>query len=86
MQSVTPVGIETNDILDFVTNPTAVDFSLRVGAGWEDGFSLMPVAGSVVCLDLSSPVATDIHFGPARTLLVAPFELEALAICDPQAP
>ena len=79
--SVTPVGIESTDVLDFLTDPAVIEHSLRVGAGYADGFDFEPAPGATTCVDLDAPAGTQIYLGAARTLLTAPFDLATLGLC-----
>ncbi len=80
--SVTPDSIEANDVLDFVTDPALIDFSLVVGNSGYDGFSFTLAAGSSACFDLDSP-ATPVFVGAQRNPMAAPFDLTTLGTCFP---
>jgi len=86
MQSVSPVSVESSDVLDAVSDPSRIDFSLRVGSGYEDGFSVQPGANARLCFDLTSPSAPDIYFGADKVAVAAPLYLRDLSLCDAGAP
>ena len=81
LASVTPFSIETTDVLDFVTDPTVIEYSLRVGAANVDGFEFGLAAGASNCVELDAPAGTPVYLGAARTLLTAPFDLANLGVC-----
>lgn len=79
--SVGGFDIETSDIFDFSTDPSTVEFSLRVGAGYLDGFSFSPAPDATTCVLLDSPVATNAYLGTDKTLLTVPFDIDFLEVC-----
>ena len=80
--SVIPVSIESTDVLDFTTDPTLIDYALRVGVGYEDGFDFTPAAGVSACVHLSAPAGMPVYVGAARTQLAPPFDLATLGACN----
>jgi hypothetical protein len=81
MASVTPFSLESTDVLDNVTDPAVIEYSLRVGAGYEDGFDFETAAGTTACVELDLPTGTPVYIGAARTLIAAPFDIATLAGC-----
>jgi hypothetical protein len=53
LDSVTPVGLESNDVLD-TSDPLRVAFDLRMVSPWDDGFDLQVPAGAHVELNVQS--------------------------------
>ena len=80
-QSVTPFSIEGNDVLDYTTDPAVIEHVLRIGAGFEDGFTFDMAAGETACVEVDSPAGTTVYVGAARTALTPPFSLDTLGTC-----
>lgn len=78
--SVTAFSVETGDVLDFVTDPSVVDFQLAVGNAGQDGFDVLPAVSASTCFDLSSP-AVPVYLGANRTLITPRFSLDTLGPC-----
>ena len=53
--AVTGFSIEPNDILDFTTDPTVIDFTLNANNAGQDGFDFEVSSGNQVCFDLAAP-------------------------------
>jgi len=81
LASVIAFNIETTDVLDFVTNTTIIEYSLRVGTANVDGFDFGPAAGASNCIELDASAGTPVYLGAARTLLTVPFDLANLGVC-----
>lgn len=80
---VNGVDIETSDLFDFVSNPSVIDFSLRVGAGYFDGFNFQQAPGASTCVSLDSPTGINAYLGADKTLLTLPVDLDFLNVCTP---
>ena len=81
--AVNGVDLETSDVFDFVSDPAVIDFSLRVGAGFFDGFSFLRSPDASTCVSLDSPAGTNVYLGADKTLLTSPFDLDFLDACVP---
>jgi hypothetical protein len=84
--SVSPVSIEANDLLDFTSNPSSIDFELRIGAGFDDGFTFETVSGAALCFAVNAPTDAAVYFGGDAVELAAPFRLDDLGLCDANNP
>lgn len=76
--SVTPFSIETNDVLDYTTDPAVIDFVLRTNNTGQDGFDFGIAADT--CFILESP-DLPIYAGVQRNLLGGAFDIETLGLC-----
>jgi len=85
--SLIPVSIEASDVL-FVSDPPTINYSLLIGAGYEDGFDFSIASGAAGCfgLDMDFPLETPVYLGAARTPVEPPFDLATLSPCVPSAP
>jgi hypothetical protein len=79
--SVTEVGIEANDTLDFTTDPSRIRFVNNVTVGASDGWDFTIPAGAEVCLELDLPEGEPVLLGRNRMVMTAPFELTTLGSC-----
>lgn len=80
--NVTRVGLESNDSLNFTTNPAVIAYRLGVGGRGTDGFDFSLPAGTDACFDLDSPPGQLVYVGGSGMQVSAPFDLETLAACD----
>ncbi len=79
--ALTPLSIETNDVLDNST-PEIIDFELHAYAGSYDEFSFLPPEEVPVCLNVTSPEDYDtLYLGSARVPISNPFDLHTLGPC-----
>lgn len=78
---VVPVSIESNDV--FSHSGSTIDYSLRVGSPWYDGFAFALASGAA-CFELepSNPNGSTVFVGPNQTPVTAPFNTETLASCE----
>ncbi|BFM05558.1 Calx-beta domain-containing protein [Halioxenophilus aromaticivorans] len=80
-ESIVGYSIENSDTLDNTTDPTVIDFVLKVWNKGEDGFDFKPVAEAGTCLNLDAPAGMTILGGADKQVLTAPFDLSTLAAC-----
>ena len=79
--SVVPVGIESGDMLDYVTDATRIDYILNISNGYFDGIDFTYPAGARVCFGLDQPAGQAVLVGADRTPVSAPFDLDTLGPC-----
>ncbi len=77
-----PVSLEPTDLLDLLPGDGFVNFSLFVGGTGIDGFEVDIPNGAEACLDITTiPAGTAAYFGPNKTAITTPFNLEDLGAC-----
>ncbi len=79
--NVTEVSIESNDVVDNVTDPAVIDYNLRVASGFEDGVRFETAPGSTNCATLTAPGGIPVFVGADRNAVGAAFSLETLGTC-----
>lgn len=84
--SVTGVSIEQDDLLDYVSDPTRVAFSLQVATTGIDGIDFSFPPGSGTCFLLDTPADTQIFIGKLRRPVNPPFDLDTMGICGDMRP
>ena len=70
------INLETNDVLD-TSDPEAIEFSLRVGAGAFDGIDFRARNNPNLCLMVDN-ASIEVRIGPNKTLVTVPFSLSNL--------
>jgi len=82
--NLVPISIESNDLFAAPSGAT-LDFALRVGSPWYDGFTFNTVNGASACFELESgtPSGSTVLVGPERTPVTPPFDTVTLAACAP---
>ena len=80
--AVTGEGLENSDTLDYTTDPTIIDFVLKVWNSGEDGFQFTPVVEAGTCIELSAPLGMPVLLGPDRQQMVGPFDLGTFGACQ----
>ncbi len=84
--SVTPFGIEANDLFAFTSTPGVIEFGLIVGTAGQDGFNFSLPAGQSACLTLTAP-AVPIYAGSTRLPVTSPVDVATMGACgDPPDP
>ncbi len=78
---VSGFDIESSDTLDYTTDPTVIDFLLKVWNNGEDGFEFTPFADAGTCLDLSGPSGVPVLVGSTKFPVSVPFDLNTLGAC-----
>lgn len=79
--SVTPRSVESNDILDYTTDPSTIAFSLKVSTVYYDGFDFTTAAGAQSCFTLTGPAGATVYVGNSRNVVATPFDLATLGPC-----
>ena len=79
--SVKPSGLSANDVLNFTSNPKQIAFTFRTSGTSTDGVNFIPNAGASNCLSITTPATNKVYFGPFRTPLAPPFELDTQGNC-----
>ena len=80
--TVTPFSAETNDVIDFTSDPAKVRYTLMVGGTGIDGIDFMPSSGSGTCLYLNIPEGQTVQVGHLRRPVTTPLDLETMGPCD----
>ena len=80
LTAVTPVDLKSDDVVDN-SDPSAVNFRLRMTNGWQDGFDFGIAGGANVCVDVDLPAGAAVLIGAGRTPVTPPFNLRNLAPC-----
>ena len=82
---VNDVSIENSDTFDFTTDPSVIDFSMRVatGGGPLDEFNFSFPVGASVCFSVTdSPAGTTVLLGENRIPVTVPINLATLGACQ----
>ena len=74
--STVGINLETNDVLD-TSDPEAIEFALRVGAGALDGIDFRARTNPNLCLMVDN-ASIEVRIGPNKTLVTVPFSLSNL--------
>ena len=77
---VTPVGLEGADRID-TSNAQQVKFSFDTRSTGTDGFNFLPRDGQSACLRVTTPAGLKVYYGPFRTLLATPLNLDTRGAC-----
>lgn len=82
--NLVPISIESNDVFTAPSGAT-LDFALRVGSPWYDGFIFNTANGAGACFELEpgTPSGSTVLVGPDRTPVTAPFDTVSLEPCAP---
>jgi hypothetical protein len=80
--SVKPMGLTAMDQLDFKTDPKQIVFRFDTRGKAIDGVNFLPADGASACIKIEQPAGSRVYFGPFRTPLQPPFDLETQASCD----
>jgi len=81
--TVTGFSLEGADIVDYMSDPLRIGYSLRVKNSGEDGIDFSYPSGTNVCFDTSSlPTGAQVMVGANRQVLTPPFDLEGLSTCS----
>jgi uncharacterized repeat protein (TIGR01451 family) len=80
--SVTPFSIESNDVLDFTTDPLVINYALQVAGDAQDGFQFGTGASGSACVDLMAP-DVPVYLGSNRIPVTPPFDLVTTGECFP---
>ncbi len=78
--SVIPISIESSDTLDN-TNAATIDYDLKVGSTYTDGFNFRFPSGAAVCFGVDLPAGSIVEVGAGRMPISAPFSLQTLGPC-----
>lgn len=82
LSDVTPFSQEAADIIDNVTDPNVIEYSLSTGGTFEDGFSFSYPPGATVCIDADQAEASPVTVGAGLNDVMAPFNIMTLEPCD----
>lgn len=78
--AVAPFDFEGSDSLN--NNGTSLDYDLRMGGVFWDGFDFSAPSGANVCIGVDAPASiTTATFGPDRMIVTLPFNPETLGPC-----
>lgn len=80
--AVTPVSLESSDLLDVLNGGTQIEYRMQVVSPWSDGFDFNTVSPAGVCFGADLPAGTDVLVGPSATPIPAPFDLVRLLPCQ----
>ena len=78
--NVVNYSIESSDTVD-ISDPQSIDFVLKMGSVWDDGFNFQVSSGST-CLTLDLPTGTDVLVGKDRLAVTTPFDIDTLGACQ----
>ena len=79
--SVAGVALSGSDVVDYSSNPKQIVFSLNTQGGNLDGINFLPQDGSNNCLKIDAPSLTQVYYGPFRTPVTQPFDLDTQGAC-----
>ncbi|HWJ05610.1 MAG TPA: CRTAC1 family protein [Steroidobacteraceae bacterium] len=80
--SVTPQGLEADDVVNGTTDPKRIAFSLVTTGTGTDGFNFKPQDGKSACLKLDAPAGVTVYYGPMRKPVAQPFDVDTQASCN----
>lgn len=81
--SVKPVGLNSYDSLDYTTNPQQIVFAFSTRNTSTDGVNFRAPDGTSICLKIDAPAAVQVLYGPFRSPVAQPFDLETQHPCTP---
>ncbi len=79
--NVAGVALSGTDVVDNSTNAKLISFSLTTSGGNLDGVNFLPQDGTNNCLKLDAPALTQVYYGPFRTPIAQPFDLDTQGAC-----
>lgn len=79
--SVTPVSLESGDVLDTTTDPKRIAFQFATANANEDGFTLVLNENSHTCFRVDSPVGIPVRYGPFKTPMTGDFDIQTGGAC-----
>ncbi|MGC1507012.1 Calx-beta domain-containing protein [Ketobacter sp.] len=74
-------SLEPSDTLDNTTDPTVIEYVLKIWNNGDDGFQFKPVTEAGSCMNLESPSGIPILAGSEKEPISSPFDLGSLATC-----
>lgn len=82
--SVIPYSNEGNDVLDFTSDPTKINYLLKAANAGQDGFDFTFSTSTTVCFDPSvMPAGAIVELGSGRSAVTTSLELPTLGSCTP---
>jgi hypothetical protein len=78
---VRPIGLSSNDTLDWTTNPSVISFRFVTTGSSQDGANFLPRDRASNCLRITAPAGVRVYYGPFRTLMPQPFNLDTQQSC-----
>jgi len=81
LTSFTPLSIESSDVLDAASNPTRIDYTLKISPPYYDGYDFGYPADTDICFNITTPSSPDVMIGPDRTPITLPFNLRTMGPC-----
>lgn len=81
LSAVTGISLESTDALDNSTDPSAIDFDLRVGGNGTDAVNFFIVPGVGTCFRLDAPAVADVFYGVSAMPVGTEFDLETGGSC-----
>ncbi|MEE9493957.1 MAG: Calx-beta domain-containing protein, partial [Gammaproteobacteria bacterium] len=79
--NVTAIDLEASDTLDNTTDPTVIDFYLKIWNQGVEGFQFTPTSDAGTCLELTGPAGVPVLVGPTKLAVSTPFDLATLGAC-----
>jgi len=79
--SVKGVGLASNDVLDFTTNPKQIAFTFHTNGSATDGVNFVSQDNTSNCLSITAPGITQIYIGQFRVPVNQPFDLDTQSTC-----
>ncbi len=79
--SVEPFSLESSDILDSSTDPSIINFTLKMGTVYQDGFNFTLPTGNSACFAIDTPTDAVARVGASATPVALPFRLDTLGPC-----
>jgi hypothetical protein len=79
--NVKPLGLESNDGLNWTSNPSVISFSFVSTGKGLDGANFMPQDRASNCLEITAPTGAKVYYGPFRTLMPQAFNLDTQQSC-----
>jgi hypothetical protein len=78
--SIKGVGLDARDTLD-TTNPQQISFTFGTVGKGPDGVNFLVQPGASACLNVTAPAGAPVYYGPLRTPLTPPFDVETRSGC-----
>ncbi len=78
---VTGFSIESNDVLDYTTDPTQIAYQLVVSGAGQDGMGFSFPTEANLCFAVDAPAGSPVYIGASKMPVATPFNMETFGTC-----